>query len=143
MPSYTAAQILAMNTSQWAAAGNPVITGATPLGSVDVSVPFNPSVPSATIPLYSGDTGSPTANDYLGTFIDGFIHPFDTLTGQRSAAHGVDTGQTITNTEKAATGFWSFASDIPRVGTTLVGGLMIAAGLFALAGNSRVIQLVK
>lgn len=39
----------------------------------------------------------------------------------------------------------AFISDVPRVATTVIGALLIAAGIFALAGGShrQIIQLVK
>lgn len=54
---------------------------------------------------------------------------------------GIDT---VGGAVSTASGFFNFIGDIPRLGTTIIGGLMIAAGLFGLAGGSHkdVINLV-
>lgn len=87
-------------------------------------------------------TQTPMAGDFLGSsipFAGIFDKALDSITGANVAA-----------SDPAAQpgtlgGFLSFIGDIPRIATTLVGGLMIAAGLFALAGGShtQIIQLVK
>lgn len=105
----------------------------------------SPQYPSVTIPI-----APPSTSSGLFGVISGFDQAIPAL-GSLDSMFGINlpppaagtTGDTIGSTGKAIGAGVSFITDIPRVATTFVGGLLIAAGLFALANNSRVIQLVK
>lgn len=71
----------------------------------------------------------------------GKILGYDPLTGKVDTP----TSNVMNNYGAGATGvvgFLSFISDIPRLATTIVGGLMIAAGLFSLASKQNVISVI-
>lgn len=94
-------------------------------------------------------TPSSTTSNFWGTLggvADFMLNPFEWSPSAATAE--IEKGQAGNSTTGAvvsgAGSFLSFISDIPRVGTVIVGGLLIAAGLFGLAGGSHreVINLV-
>lgn len=94
----------------------------------------------------AGSSGTPSvlpATKSLGaaSFLNGVLHPLDSLKGlfdpaQAAANAGQDqaTGNTI-DSGKAAL---AFITDIPRVATTLLGLILVIAGIFALTKGPAV-----
>lgn len=85
--------------------------------------------------------------DYWTAAIDALLHPLDTLTG-RTIDQALDKNGAASQvtTAAATTGdLLSIVTDIPRMATILVGGILLAAGIFAIAGGSHkdIIQVVK
>lgn len=105
------------------------------------SSPQDASTPAA------GGWDLPSIGDMVGAFEDGLIHPFDTLRGKRAATAG--TSQDPNKKPNAPSWFDELASffgivtDLPRIGTIVIGALFIAAGLFALAGGNKIIQVTS
>lgn len=104
------------------------------------------TVPNVTTP----QTATGGIHDYINRALSAIDSIDPTAPVNGGAGAGGVIGNSIDSATKAAnqvtTGTSSLLgilTDVPRVGTLLVGGLMIGAGLFALAGNSRVIQLAK
>lgn len=100
--------------------------------------PQDASTPAA------GAWSLPSGIAVLDAITQGIAHPFDTLTGHNTAAMNADisagkgpiSGGTVA-------GLLGIVTDLPRVGTILVGGLLLAAGLFALAGGNKIIQVSR
>lgn len=86
---------------------------------------------SAQLDMYS-------TKDYIGAAIDGLIHPFDTLTGNRTANDAVNTGQTVSDVAGGTKSLLAIVTDVPRIATIVVGGILITAGVFALAGQHNI-----
>lgn len=98
----------------------------------------------------SNGTQTPMAGDnpvsgFFGGIINGVFGAGSYDAGGAVKAQGDATAAAIGNAASGVANGLSFITDIPRVATTLIGGLMIAAGLFALAGgtHTQIIQLVK
>lgn len=79
----------------------------------------------------------------LGATADAMVGNF--APGQALNQSNQDTATALDSAGSALTSGFDFITDIPRVATTIIGGLMIAAGLFSLAGGShtQIIELVK
>lgn len=50
---------------------------------------------------------------------------------------------TATNAAKGTGALLDIVTDLPRLGTILVGGLLITAGLFSLASGNKIIQAIR
>ena len=125
MTTYTQAQLDAMSNEQLIALGMPVATDA-------------PYVTGDHVPGYDGSTagsGLP-ALPKIPTLMGLPLWGKDTLLGK-----AIDGGAKVVSGAKAGL---NFITDIPRVATTIIGGLLIAAAIFAIAGGSRrdIIQVV-
>lgn len=144
--SYTQAQLNAMTDQQLIAAGMPVAIDAPYSATYDPLMQdpaYNPSaVTSGTLAAQqssqntapaspgffsglSGISGLPSLQDALSN------SPFASLTGGATPAAAGNSGS-------GWSGFWSFVGNPIRIGTTVVGGIMIAAGIFALSRGSGV-----
>lgn len=94
--------------------------------------------PASTAQTSPQDDVTPEAGFTSGNF-------FGPITGVLNGISnaGASTVNKVTDTAKGVGSLLSIATDLPRLGTILVGGLLIAAGLFALAGGNRVIQITR
>ena len=105
------------------------------------STPQDASTPAA------GAWSLPSISDIVGAFEDGLLHPYDTLTGQRPATAGTSKDPNAPKQSESwyqqLGDFFGLVTDLPRIGTIVIGGLFIAAGLFALAGGNKIIQVTS
>lgn len=145
--SYTQAQINAMSDAQLIAAGMPVAIDAPYSSTYDPLMQdpaYNPSAvtssmlsqPQATAPASNGFFTGLSGLQGLGTGSLGDAlsnSPLASLVGGSTPAAG---GSNSSGGGWSA--FWSFVGNPVRVGTTVVGGIMIAAGIFALSRGSGV-----
>lgn len=126
---YTQAQIDAMTGAQWAALGGPVPTDAPYVTGLNVPgygpIPSGGSLP--TLPSL-GDLGGPQNN----------------AASINAATANMQTG--VNNVASAASSVGSalsFITNIPRVTTTVLGLILIIAGIFALTKGQTVIQVAR
>lgn len=109
---------------------------------------FGPSVSFDLGDTLAGSSGTPKVIDSatpgsrgLASLLNGVIHPLDTIKGifdpaQAAANAGMDNGTGLgIDKGKAAI---AFVTDIPRVATTLLGLILIIAGIFALSKGPAV-----
>lgn len=105
------------------------------------STPQDASTPAA------GGWNLPPIGDIVGAFEDGLLHPFDTLAGKRAATAGTSQDPNKPASSggflSGVSDFFGLVTDLPRIGTIVIGGLFIAAGLFALAGGNKIIQVTS
>lgn len=159
--SYTQAQINAMTTDELIAAGMPVASDS-PYVSTGLPSDYSglsdsqsigaglPALPSVSLDIGTGNSFF----DALGAIEQGLLHPIDTFTqtqAQRQAASDANSTQlqgaasTATSVASGVSSLLNIVTDIPRLATILVGGLLLAAGIFSIAGGSHkdIINLVK
>lgn len=111
---------------------------------------YNHGAASVTDTAPAGPTWS---DKIIGGIVAGFMHPFTIPTNASEAAdltslaNGIGSAtKTANNITGAASGVSSLlgiVTDLPRLGTILIGGLLIAAGLFSLAGGGKIIQISR
>lgn len=90
--------------------------------------------PGALEPDYLGPWSIPSLSQVLGGFTQGIIHPLDTFTGTNTDAMNKSAGDT--GKAVASVGaLLGIVTDVPRMATIVVGGLLLAAGIFAIAGS--------
>jgi hypothetical protein len=91
-------------------------------------------------------SGLPSFGQAADAILQGVLHPLDTLTGKNTAAMNKDvaagTGP-ATNAVKSVSGALDFITDIPRVATTILGLILIIAGIFALSAGSAARVIVN
>lgn len=125
-----------INTNDVTAATPGMLAGNSNSVSLDIGnlFPDSSGTPSVIPSASQGST-------YVGAFTNTLLHPLDTLKGffdpkQAAANAGADNsmGVKVDSTRSAI----SFITDIPRVATTLLGLILIIAGIFALSKGPAV-----
>lgn len=130
--------------------------------AANAGIDINANSVTAALPSQLPNRSGSSANDgsfwgglSFGTALDaigqGLAHPFDTLTGNNTAQMNTDlkSGKAgisglISGVSDAVSGTSAaikFITDIPRVATTLLGLILIIAGIFALS-RGPAIQIV-
>ena len=110
------------------------------------------AAPNSMVNPAPSSTTATSGNDWLDNLLNGLDTAFPSTLGALDSIGGSgapapdagSAGAAVVSGVQGAGSFLSLLGDIPRLGTIIVGGLMIAAGLFGLAGGSHkdVIQLV-
>lgn len=82
----------------------------------------------------------------MSSFTDAINSFTNTISGPILGNLGTPLGGAAGATASAVSstaGLLNIVTDLPRVGTIVIGGLFIAAGLFALAGGNKIIQVAS
>lgn len=88
----------------------------------------------------------PSLSQALDAITQGIFHPFNTVTGSNIQQMNKDvaSGQgPVTSTVKGAAAAFNFITDIPRVTTTVLGLILIIAGIFALSQGAAARVIVN
>jgi len=143
MPGYTQAQIDGMTGPQWAALGGPVAIDAPYV--TGLNVPGYGPVAGSNL---QGNGFSDTAGEANGlptlptlpNITDAFDKALQTGIGSFALGGALNPAG---SSASSAGGAWAFITNVPRVVTTLLGLVLIIAGVFALAKGQTVIQVLK
>lgn len=95
------------------------------------------------------DAETPAAGGSIGSYVSSFLGMLggnnftgnDSIASDIGAAAKSPTGQAMGATVGTVSSLLGIVTDLPRLGTILIGGLLLAAGLFALAGGNKIIQV--
>lgn len=113
------------------------------------------AIPASMIPQATTPSPSPSFSSGLNAIVQGFMHPLDTLSGNNKAAMNASATSGSGGVGDAVSGFvggltgaasgtakaLGFITDLPRVATTLLGLIVLIAGIFALS-KGPAIQVV-
>ncbi len=81
----------------------------------------------------------PSLSDAAGSIIKGFMLGGAAVVGGPGLASAFGATSSVAKTEaKSVGGFFALISDVPRMATIIVGAMLIAAGLFGLAGGKAI-----
>lgn len=103
-----------------------------------------PNSNSGASPSNSGSSGFNWAGA-ADAFLQGILHPLDTLSGQNTVQMNADaasTGNAVSKAVSSTGSALSFLTDIPRLVTSLLGLILIIVGLFALT-RGPVVNIVS
>lgn len=110
---------------------------------------YDPYSASASVDIApAGESGIASIMRSIGTIDKNipFLGALDSKLGINPSDPGSITNPDngpVANTSAGVSSLLSIATDLPRLGTILVGGLFIAAGLFSLANGNKIIQAIK